>query len=142
MKVFSKFYILSCLDNSTSNTQHKNNIIGSVAFLFSFLYLTIFYFQIFSFFKSHDWHSFIIKYIIFKAYLLIKMHPVGFEPTHLAIAVLETAPLDHSGTNALLLFRSNKEESIIFKWSKDCVNKFYYKFWYLKKNILLKACVC
>ena len=30
------------------------------------------------------------------------MHPVGFEPTHLAIAVLETAPLDHSGTNASL----------------------------------------
>ena len=29
-----------------------------------------------------------------------KMHPVGFEPTHLAIAVLETAPLDRSGTNA------------------------------------------
>ena len=29
-----------------------------------------------------------------------KMHPVGFEPTHLSIAVLETAPLDHSGTNA------------------------------------------
>ena len=31
-----------------------------------------------------------------------KMHPVGFEPTHLSIAVLETAPLDRSGTNALL----------------------------------------
>ena len=30
------------------------------------------------------------------------MHPVGFEPTHLSIAVLETAPLDRSGTNALL----------------------------------------
>ena len=33
-----------------------------------------------------------------------KMHPVGFEPTHLSIAVLETAPLDHSGTNALHFF--------------------------------------
>ena len=37
---------------------------------------------------------------------ILKMHPVGFEPTHLSIAVLETAPLDHSGTNAsfLLIF--------------------------------------
>ena len=33
-------------------------------------------------------------------FLVEKMHPVGFEPTHLSIAVLETAPLDHSGTNA------------------------------------------
>ena len=33
-----------------------------------------------------------------------KMHPVGFEPTHLSIAVLETAPLDHSGTNASLYY--------------------------------------
>ena len=32
------------------------------------------------------------------------MHPVGFEPTHLSIAVLETAPLDHSGTNASLCY--------------------------------------
>ena len=32
------------------------------------------------------------------------MHPGGFEPTHLAIAVLETAPLDHSGTNASLYY--------------------------------------
>ena len=32
------------------------------------------------------------------------MHPVGFEPTHLSIAVLETAPLDHSGTNASLYY--------------------------------------
>ena len=29
------------------------------------------------------------------------MHPVGFEPTHLSIAELKSAPLDHSGTNAL-----------------------------------------
>ena len=29
-----------------------------------------------------------------------KMHPVGFEPTHLSIAELKSAPLDHSGTNA------------------------------------------
>lgn len=29
------------------------------------------------------------------------MHPVGFEPTHLTIAELKSAPLDHSGTNAL-----------------------------------------
>ena len=35
-------------------------------------------------------------------FFLAKMHPVGFEPTHLSIAVLETAPLDHSGTNASL----------------------------------------
>ena len=32
-----------------------------------------------------------------------KMHPVGFEPTHLSIAELKSAPLDHSGTNALHL---------------------------------------
>ena len=31
---------------------------------------------------------------------LWKMHPVGFEPTHLSIAELKSAPLDHSGTNA------------------------------------------
>ena len=41
-------------------------------------------------------------YYIFLLFFLLKMHPVGFEPTHLSIAVLETAPLDHSGTNASL----------------------------------------
>ncbi len=34
---------------------------------------------------------------------MYKMHPVGFEPTHLSIAVLETAPLDRSGTNAYII---------------------------------------
>ena len=33
-------------------------------------------------------------------YFFLKMHPVGFEPTHLSIAELKSAPLDHSGTNA------------------------------------------
>ena len=37
-----------------------------------------------------------------KHWLIAKMHPVGFEPTHLSIAVLETAPLDRSGTNAFI----------------------------------------
>ena len=37
-------------------------------------------------------------------FFFAKMHPVGFEPTHLSIAVLETAPLDHSGTNASLYY--------------------------------------
>ena len=37
------------------------------------------------------------------------MHPVGFEPTHLAIAELKSAPLDHSGTNALIYKYRNKE---------------------------------
>ena len=32
--------------------------------------------------------------------VFITMHPVGFEPTHLSIAELKSAPLDHSGTNA------------------------------------------
>ena len=32
------------------------------------------------------------------------MHPVGFEPTHLSIAELKSAPLDHSGTNAICFF--------------------------------------
>ena len=39
-------------------------------------------------------------------YLLVKMHPVGFEPTHLSIAELKSAPLDHSGTNASCLYFS------------------------------------
>ena len=39
-----------------------------------------------------------------------KMHPVGFEPTHLSIAVLETAPLDHSGTNASLYYTYNSRD--------------------------------
>ena len=34
----------------------------------------------------------------------IKMHPVGFEPTHLSIAELNSAPLDHSGTNAFYYY--------------------------------------
>ena len=34
------------------------------------------------------------------------MHPVGFEPTHLSIAELKSAPLDHSGTNALHTLRN------------------------------------
>ena len=39
------------------------------------------------------------------------MHPVGFEPTHLSIAELKSAPLDHSGTNALQI--SQKESADI-----------------------------
>ena len=39
-------------------------------------------------------------------FLFIKMHPVGFEPTHLSIAELKSAPLDHSGTNASCLYFS------------------------------------
>ena len=31
-----------------------------------------------------------------------KMHRVGFEPTRFATVVLETTPLDHSGTDAFL----------------------------------------
>ena len=47
---------------------------------------------------------FLLSLILFTFIFFIKMHPVGFEPTHLSIAVLETAPLDHSGTNALHFF--------------------------------------
>ena len=44
-------------------------------------------------------------YFLASLFFFAKMHPVGFEPTHLSIAVLETAPLDHSGTNASLYYR-------------------------------------
>ena len=47
--------------------------------------------------KSSGSHSTVCKH-----WLIAKMHPVGFEPTHLSIAVLETAPLDRSGTNAFI----------------------------------------
>ena len=47
---------------------------------------------------------FLLSLILFTFIFFIKMHPVGFEPTHLSIAVLETAPLDHSGTNASLYY--------------------------------------
>ena len=47
--------------------------------------------------KSSGSHSTVCKH-----WLIVKMHPVGFEPTHLSIAVLETAPLDRSGTNAFI----------------------------------------
>ena len=60
-------------------------------------YLFIFDFSFISFFFT--WLLFIIYMLS-----LEKMHPVGFEPTHLAIAVLETAPLDHSGTNAFYYY--------------------------------------
>ena len=43
-------------------------------------------------------------YFLASLFFFAKMHPVGFEPTHLSIAVLETAPLDHSGTNASLYY--------------------------------------
>ncbi len=43
-----------------------------------------------------------------------KMHPVGFEPTHLSIAELKSAPLDHSGTNALQL--SEMESGVIIAY--------------------------
>ena len=45
------------------------------------------------------------------------MHRVGFEPTRFATVVLETTPLDHSGTDAHSLckewkvFRTEKSES-------------------------------
>ena len=42
------------------------------------------------------------------------MHPVGFEPTHLSIAELKSAPLDHSGTNALQL--SEMESGVIIAY--------------------------
>ena len=47
---------------------------------------------------------------------MYKMHPVGFEPTHLSIAVLETAPLDRSGTNAYI---------IVFTISNDIIPNLY-----------------
>ena len=47
---------------------------------------------------------FYFPYFIALLFFFAKMHPVGFEPTHLSIAVLETAPLDHSGTNAYLYY--------------------------------------
>ena len=50
-------------------------------------------------------YSFLLLFDIKCFYFILnKMHPVGFEPTHLSIAVLETAPLDHSGTNASLYY--------------------------------------
>ena len=53
-----------------------------------------------------------------------KMHPVGFEPTHLSIAELKSAPLDHSGTNAL--HNSYKEHPLISSTSgRNVVYKIY-----------------
>ena len=43
------------------------------------------------------------------------MHPVGFEPTHLSIAVLETAPLDRSGTNAYIIVFIKKKSIMGFE---------------------------
>ena len=47
------------------------------------------------------------------------MHPVGFEPTHLSIAELKSAPLDHSGTNACSI-REKKETQGKMKDEKEC----------------------
>ena len=46
------------------------------------------------------------------------MHRVGFEPTRFATVVLETTPLDHSGTDAHSLCRKRK----VFRTEKqECV---------------------
>ena len=53
---------------------------------------------------GHECFSILLLYTLSCALTLFpflnKMHPVGFEPTHLSIAELKSAPLDHSGTNA------------------------------------------
>ena len=46
---------------------------------------------------------------------LEKMHPVGFEPTHLSIAELKSAPLDHSGTNAFYYYCRRNYPSILIR---------------------------
>ena len=61
-------------------------------------------------------------YLPFYTYILLeKMHPVGFEPTHLAIAVLETAPLDHSGTNAYVILLITFFTFLLFMFEKKFV---------------------
>ena len=53
---------------------------------------------------GHECFSILLFYpdsrVHYSPSFLWKMHPVGFEPTHLSIAELKSAPLDHSGTNA------------------------------------------
>ena len=67
------------------------------------------------------------------------MHPVGFEPTHLSIAVLETAPLDHSGTNASIsifetsLFTSSPFLFFFFSSSRFFLFSFLDDFFYRTK---------
>ena len=69
------------LDHSGTN--------ASLLLLFSLQLVPAFYF-----------FPFLIFLFSFMTFFLLKMHPVGFEPTHLSIAELKSAPLDHSGTNA------------------------------------------
>ena len=71
----------------------------------------------FSFLMSHFF--FYNKNILW----VYKMHPVGFEPTHLSIAVLETAPLDRSGTNAYI------NVFIINKAIMQITSKFFLSCW-------------
>ena len=59
--------------------------------------------------------------LLFYFLFLAKMHPVGFEPTHLSISVLETDPLDHSGTNA----------SLLLLFSLILIPTFYFIFFFL-----------
>ena len=54
-------------------------------------------------FKDWSWDCAVLYFTSLFS-LLAKMHPVGFEPTHLSIAELKSAPLDHSGTNASYLY--------------------------------------
>ena len=76
-----------------------------ISFSFSFFFYLIYFNNLFVWYivqhsskkKSSGSHSTVCKH-----WLIAKMHPVGFEPTHLSIAVLETAPLDRSGTNAFI----------------------------------------
>ena len=57
---------------------------------------------------GHECFSILLFYpdsrVHYSPSFLWKMHPVGFEPTHLSIAELKSAPLDHSGTNASYLY--------------------------------------
>ena len=53
-----------------------------------------------------------------------KMHRVGFEPTRFATVVLETTPLDHSGTDAHSLCRNRKvfrTDQAVVVWGKVLV---------------------
>ena len=61
------------------------------------------------------------------------MHPVGFEPTHLSIAELKSAPLDHSGTNAL--HNSYKEHPLISSMSERNI---IYKIYKVKNSTVKK----
>ncbi len=87
---------------------------------FLFYVVFLFFFDFFFFFSPLD--CFILSYSV----LYFKMHWVGFEPTRMTTVVLETTPLDRSGTNAFLLDCIVFLYDLILFIQLDIVNSFFW----------------